>query len=81
MLTQCGSCRLRNANTASDGYFLFSIFVTKLPDDRGLNVGPVIILMRRPIIVLALMNGMGRTRFTCSKNIRDDSEVRLNLGL
>ena len=59
----------------------FSIFVTKLPDDRGLNVGPVIILMRRPIIVLALMNGMGRTRFTCSKNIRDDSEVRLNLGL
>jgi hypothetical protein len=58
----------------------FFIFVTKLPDDRGLSISPVIILMRPPIIVLALVNKMGRTRLTRSKNIRSDSEHKLNLG-
>ena len=33
--------------------------------------------MRPPIIVLALVNKMGRARLTRSKNIRSDSEHRL----
>ena len=35
--------------------------------------------MRPLIIVLALMNEMGRATLTRSKNIRSDSEHRLNL--
>jgi hypothetical protein len=58
----------------------FFIFVTKLPDDRRLSISPAIILMRPLIIVLALVNKMGRTRLTRSKNIRSDSEHKLNLG-
>jgi hypothetical protein len=57
------------------------IFVAKLTDDGGLSISPIIILMRPLIIVLALVNKMGRTRLTCGKNIRGDSELRLNLGL
>jgi hypothetical protein len=59
----------------------FFIFVTKLADDRGLSISPIIVLMRPSFIVLALVNKMGRTRLTCGKNIGGDSELRLNLGL
>jgi hypothetical protein len=59
----------------------FLIFLTKLPDNRGLTISPVIILTRPLIIVLAFVNKMDRTRLTCGKNIRGDSEFKLNISL
>ena len=32
-------------------------------------------------LIRCLVNKMGRTRLVCGKNIRDDSELRFNLGL
>lgn len=59
----------------------FFIFVTKLPDNRGLNISPVIILIRPLIIVFILMNKIDKTGLTYSENIGGDSELRLNLSL
>jgi hypothetical protein len=73
------SYKFRNANITFNSYFLFFIFVTKLLDNRGLNISPIIILIRPLIIVFILINKIGRTRLTRSKNIRSDSEYRLNL--
>lgn len=53
LLIQCGSYRFHNANTASNSYFLFLVFVTKLSDDRALSISPAFIPMQPPIIVLA----------------------------
>ena len=51
---------VKSTKVTFDGYFLFFIFVIKLLDDRRLTISPAIILVRPPIIVLALVNKNGQ---------------------